>query len=797
MTYSTKYRIQYTPLNDVKTYIDLKLKDYSGAVTDLKGGSSPLVMRMVQSGDKITEPLKATEVTVNVMSTTNFQFTEFFESANAKKWRVDIYKGNKATELLVNRDFQGSLDGWTPSAGWAWDKDTAEIQGTTGTETLTQTTLITAAGSHTCYVYYSNGQVNETLKISYNGVDISTTTLTATSGRATFGPFVVALGDVGKNLVLTKGTATGTITSTIRIKAISLLSSGAGEFGHDYNIFWKGFVQPDIYSEPLLYPPYETQINAIDGIGLLKNEYFDFLTTAVTPFDNTILQIIQNCLDDTEIYLPILSSINLYDTTMTDGDDPLTELRINQEAFVNRDDDEKNDDKQTVLDKLLRPFFARLTQANGYWNIERVPNKKDARTGYHYDWLGNELHDDWAMNDTVTLTGKTVSSPYRFRDQSQYIELERTWKNIPLKQWTGFKDSVVWGEFDLFWWTNSTTPKYWRAANTPTSTLSHPSGSDSLRITNLLYPGSFDPDTSPYWLYDCGPVPGSAGAHNFGAHKITITYKIRGYNPKNVAIVNRFTLYYEDTIGGKTFLTSAGAWTSSVSYIGETLTNADRVDIGTDWKEYEVESTGFEFAPKQYLRLRMYEPYVSTAAGTSTAGWVEYKEIRVKITAASANEYLKTTTVIDNDNWESPDDYEVYFGDIADYTGWTDVNKMRNYTGLLLGGSYQLTQAGWAEWGNTVRVHNLIHDRLKIDLRNQYSLSRHLLKATVYGAVRFNTVLKDTDNESRYFLPLAVEVDDKFSSVTGEWIELDNQGLEDSTAFFDSAFFDDTYFETV
>ncbi|MGV7234758.1 MAG: hypothetical protein ACQ9ET_00725 [Nitrosomonadaceae bacterium] len=787
MSYAPKYRLQYTPLNGEKTYIDLKLEGYSGAVTDVKGGGNPLTMRMLQSGDPITEPIKATEAELTLMSQSNFQFQEIFTSTNAKMWRMDIYKGNKDLEPLINRDFQGGLYGWAVTSNFTWDKDTAKLTNQSGSQSLQAATTHNGNyGVYTISVYYADAVASETITINYNSLLVGSETLST------------AVGVVSKNVTITSGNAdqtleivkAGTSPSDIRIKAVVMSRTATPS----YNIWWKGFVQPDVYSEPLLTPPYPTKITAICGLGKLKNVLFGALNTIDSVPSSRIISVIQDALDDTEIYLPIKSSINLYEAnTMADGDDPLYKLFVNEEVFLNLDPDEDNNDKQTVLRKLLTPFFSRITQANGYWNIERVANKKDGRTGYEYDWLGYELDDSLAMNDTIELTAKSVATPYRFKDQSQYIEFERSWQNIPLKQYTGKRDSIIWGDFNEEFWDSSTALSFWTKLNAPSITRNE----NAIKFTGIPYNAFFDfnvLDTSEQQIYyNGGPVSGTS---DFKGHKVTLTFEYRGYTTKTAGInVPVVFYYYDSSTGNRTYLQGDGSWDSAIDYLSGTISKADAPANTTDWKEYEVESVYTDKFGTN-IRARIWQPFVTNSSGANPSGWTEVRNLRVKIEARDVEETIESNYEINADNWLKPDEIEVYFGDLIDGTGYTDGNKMRTYNGILHNGVTFLTAAKWDEWGGRASF-DLIHERLRIDLFNQYRINRQLLKGTVYGPLEFNSVVKDTDNGNRYFIPISCEYNDRFSEYSGEWIELDDAGLKDETEFFDGAFFDNTFFDTV
>ena len=59
-----------------------------------------------------------------------------------------------------------------------------------------------------------------------------------------------------------------------------LYTSSADEFRVEVykrqNMLWRGFVSPELYSEPDIAPPYDVQIIATDGLGELKDHDYRF-----------------------------------------------------------------------------------------------------------------------------------------------------------------------------------------------------------------------------------------------------------------------------------------------------------------------------------------------------------------------------------------------------------------------------------------------------------------------------------------------------------------------------------------
>ena len=786
MTYQTKYRLQYTPRNDVKTYIDLKQRDYSGAVTDVTGGPNPLEFSLESEGDAFNETIKGSSVTIELMSDSDFQYSAMFNDADAKSWRVDIYKGDKDTEIILNRDFQGSFDQWIPSTGgdWVIDKDVAKVNNTIDDVWLTAECDFPEAGTYNVRVYYANAKANETLDIIHVGSPVGAQTISTAFGTKTFS-LVVGAGNLTEPIVVRKSWTGTAAESNIYIKELSILPEASAEFSHDYNIFWKGFVQPDLYSEPLFYQPYPVQIFATCGLGKLENLIFAYMAgSAESIHTRTQLEIIQDCLDNTGIYLPVKSTINLFEADlMTDGEDPLNELTINQEVFF--DYDEKNNTRQEVIAKILKPYFARIIQSAGFWRIERIPYKRETQTYYWYDVFGNELQDSLTQSDLLTLTTVDAVNLVRYEGQRQYIELDYSWQNINLEQDKGYSDSVIMGEFDAIHWTDDYTPRYWSENNSINCKRNTIEG-NCAKIRNISA-SPLDVDNHPYLQHTVGSL---SGVYNFDWHSFEISYDVRLWSGNlNIDISMPIMVFYYD--GGKNiYLNSDGEWTSTEAIIPSVFSAT--TNNRTNWRTFTLTSDyAYHTGP---LYIRIYRGYTGNTTSFSD-GYVEVRKFRVKAVGSYINETPRTTEyVINADNFKLPEFEEFHFGDLGQDYLLFPIDSRRVYKGLLVKGD-AISNASWSEWGGGERL-DLIHGKIKQDYQNQFKHSRHMLKANIYGPVTFESVIVDPDNNDRYFLPIGLKINDIDSITSGTWIEIYKPELDTDDVIydFDGSEFDDTEF---
>jgi hypothetical protein len=172
-------------------------------------------------------------------------------------------------------------------------------------------------------------------------------------------------------------------------------------------LLFSGFMVQEDASEAVIDIKHVITLRATDNIALLKNVkwnevayYDDFPIIHQHP----ILNIIQFILNKTNLYnnaatidksLPLRIYDNLFETTTTDrGDadtnDPLLETVLFTGMFQNSDG--TYNDCYAILEDILKGFNACLFQADGCWNIARIPEYRlftdGAIPGTQYNFNG-------------------------------------------------------------------------------------------------------------------------------------------------------------------------------------------------------------------------------------------------------------------------------------------------------------------------------------------------------------------------------------------------------------------------
>lgn len=158
----------------------------------------------------------------------------------------------------------------------------------------------------------------------------------------------------------------------------------------DSVVIYEGFISMDDTPQQVIYGESPIQINATDGLALLKDAIYPTQTT-----DQTIYEIISTCLEFTGLTFDLEWFANLWPTGITTGhwgDDVKT-----RRYFV-QDEQGEYLDCYEVLYRVLFSMGARLYQSGGRWVIDRPGDFMKFPSG-----VPGALYDSGGYDSDITL----------------------------------------------------------------------------------------------------------------------------------------------------------------------------------------------------------------------------------------------------------------------------------------------------------------------------------------------------------------------------------------------------------
>ena len=139
-------------------------------------------------------------------------------------------------------------------------------------------------------------------------------------------------------------------------------------------VIFRGFIDPELYSEDFVAPPYKITIPASDGLALLEDYHpeIDYSQDRITLLESLRLALMQTGLE-----LPLLINCSLFPDSGRSGTlfDFVMVETMTFRSYVNGAWEVTN--SLQVITNILKSYSCRIYQANDCWYVDRVKNKCD------------------------------------------------------------------------------------------------------------------------------------------------------------------------------------------------------------------------------------------------------------------------------------------------------------------------------------------------------------------------------------------------------------------------------------
>ena len=167
--------------------------------------------------------------------------------------------------------------------------------------------------------------------------------------------------------------ATINILCKENFKYLSLFTSDPRYFRvsifRNRQLYWRGYVTADLYSENFTAPPYTVTIKAVDGFNLLSSIPFRDLAHIGITGRRSLWELLSSCIDLLELDLDTADWMDLYAEGMDENVSPLRQTYIDLERLYYVYEEPTYRD---ILELCLRPFAGQIFQSNGALHIRRA-----------------------------------------------------------------------------------------------------------------------------------------------------------------------------------------------------------------------------------------------------------------------------------------------------------------------------------------------------------------------------------------------------------------------------------------
>ena len=211
-------------------------------------------------------------------------------------------------------------------------------------------------------------------------------------------------------------------------------------------LLFEGFLKPDGIYQSFVSERWMLSLTCVDGLGILKD--LAFVNSNGLPFIGRMsaIDVVFNCLQRTNLNLPINTSVNVYyeGLSATDLLDPLNEVYLSVDRFK-KDDKDTIMDCQEVLKSVLNLFNANICQVNGEWYIYKANEllRNPLVKFRHYLKNTNAFEKIVTKNFALTL-GSQINRRYpHHAGGNQQIEIKGSLSSVRMNYKYGFAKSLI------------------------------------------------------------------------------------------------------------------------------------------------------------------------------------------------------------------------------------------------------------------------------------------------------------------------------------------------------------------
>ena len=209
---------------------------------------------------------------------------------------------------------------------------------------------------------------------------------------------------------------------------------------------WRGWIIPDLFSEPYIAPPYPVTITARCGLGELKERDIPETMTKLLKTTDLVVDIdsfvnlytiIGNGLLGIDTDLPLNDCINVHHVlSATVNDSALYDTYIDLSSYEGLNYYE-------AISDILKTFGARIYQQNGEWWIVRIKELEQTLTVRKWT-LNSQNNNSFVLNETKLTTfliGRPAQSD--IVNNSPSLDILPAWKEFNIIQKVERKGSLL------------------------------------------------------------------------------------------------------------------------------------------------------------------------------------------------------------------------------------------------------------------------------------------------------------------------------------------------------------------
>ena len=182
--------------------------------------------------------------------------------------------------------------------------------------------------------------------------------------------------------------------------------AGRADVYYDDALQFTGYLQPDIYEEPMVGAMVEVELTATDGLAALRDVDFAGHVGQELRGRWPVLHTLLHALSRTDLALPLALFTNRRALEMSSEEEPETDLYTDRLAYL---DGDKPLDLRAVVDALAQQQGGTLVQRGGRWELRAALEAAAPAAGRTYDAAGDHAGDETAPAPAGRLTPERVA----------------------------------------------------------------------------------------------------------------------------------------------------------------------------------------------------------------------------------------------------------------------------------------------------------------------------------------------------------------------------------------------------
>ena len=425
----------------------------------------------------------------------------------------------------------------------------------------------------------------------------------------------------------------------------------------DDQVVWLGFIVCDQYSEDYVYPPYDVDILATDGLGLLKNYKFE-LTGMVTRFEA-----IRYCLEKIGRGLGYAFNIDLFESRMDTTRAMVDQLYFYGEIYGSTG---KDYNCYEALDKLI-PEGCIITQSGLRWVIQRETEPQKTRMLYDVDgnYEGTESGES-----LIQLGSMNGSDTDIYPIGNLTMNFEAAWNNFVISNQYGKRGSFL-KNFDFSledgsYWVNHNVLKFY-VKSIDDDYFGYIQGYETTQYQSYISQSVKVTATDSYFVFSVSLAIIAVGT-NSSTSVSGNSASISGKLYFQIKLVGSSKTYYVDQKSG---------WTETVSYISTTITSeTDINDI--DWQSLKVILS--KIPVDGIVTFTIYKYYATSFPRTISFGGICFTNVKLYTSELNALSDTNETDVYFTDSQSDSDQTITPFAvDLPEYENVGVFFKNGNY----------------------------------------------------------------------------------------------------------------------